>query len=146
MAVAARLRSAIPLPKDPGTVGAHVSPVALLLLVLALGGLGLTATGRSPATPDHSIQVPFEPEAALPPRGELPIIGDPIRDLTIWYGQRVSDANRAAVENLRGRFLTPVDPLSDQATTDLYGKMLIITIPLLTLLSLIHISEPTRPY
>jgi len=136
-ALVARLRSAIPLPKDAGATAANVSPIALLLLVLALGGLGLTATGRSPATLDPSIQAPFEPEAALVPRGELPIIGDPIRDLTIWYGQRVSDANRAAVENLRGSFLTPVDPLSDQATTDLYGKMLVITIPLLTLGGLI---------
>jgi hypothetical protein len=67
------------------------------------------------------------------PRGELPIIGDPIRDLTIWYAQRVSDANRAAVDNLTGRFLTPIDPLADQTTTDVYGKILLITIPLLTL-------------
>jgi len=79
----------------------------------------------------------IEPEAVQLPRGELPIIGDPIRDLTIWYAQRVSDANRAAVENLQGSFLTPVDPLTDEATSDLYGKMLIITIPLLTLGGLI---------
>jgi len=132
-AFAARLRSVTPLPKDASAVGANVSPVALLLLVLALGGLGLTVTGTSPDVLDQSIQAPLEPEAALLPRGELPIIGDPIRDLTIWYAQRVSDANRAAVENLKGRFLTPVDPLTDEATSDLYGKMLIITIPLLTL-------------
>ena len=136
-AFAARLRSVIPLPKDAGAAAANVSPLTLLLLVLALGGLGLTVTGTSPDVPDQSIQAPLEPEAALLPRGELPIIGDPIRDLTIWYAQRVSDANRAAVENLRGRFLTPVDPLTDQATTDLYGKMLVITIPLLTLGGLI---------
>ena len=132
-----RLRSTIPLPKERGASGANVSPAALLLLVLALGGLGLTATGRSPAIPDRSIREPLEPEAAPLPRGELPIIGDPIRDLTIWYADRVSDANRAAVENLKGSFLTPVDPLTDQATSDLYGKMLLITIPLLTLGGLI---------
>jgi hypothetical protein len=103
-------------------------------VVLALGGLGLAVVGRTPTplawpTPPALTEL----EAAYPPRGELPIIGDPIRDLTIWYAQRVSDANRAAVENLRGRFLTPVDPLADQPTADLYGKILLVTIPLLTL-------------
>ena len=131
--LAARLRSAIPLPIDEGTGGSRVAPLALLLVLLALGGLGLTVTGRSPAIPDQSIQAPFEPPAAHIPRGELPLIGDPIRDLTIWYAQRVSDANRAAVENLRGRFLTPTDPLADEPTADLYAKILLISIPLLTL-------------
>ena len=132
-AFAARLRSAIPLPTI-AKVSAKVSAIALLLVLLALGGLGLTVTGTSPDVSDHPIQAPLlEPEAAPLPRGELPIIGDPIRDLTIWYAQRVSDANRAAVENLRGDFLTPTDPMSDEATTELYGKMLVITIPLLTL-------------
>lgn len=132
-AFAARLRSAIPLPTI-ADASAKVSPIALLLVLLALGGLGLTVTGTSPDVSDHPIQAPLlEPEAAPLPRGELPIIGDPIRDLTIWYAQRVSDANRVAVENLRGDFLTPTDPMSDEATTELYGKMLVITIPLLTL-------------
>jgi hypothetical protein len=136
-AFAARLRSAIPLPTI-APASAKVSPIAFLLVLLALGGLGLTVTGTSPDVSDRPIQAPLlESEAAPLPRGELPIIGDPIRDLTIWYAQRVSDANRAAVENLRGNFLTPTDPLSDQATTDLYGKMLVITIPLLTLGGLI---------
>ena len=67
------------------------------------------------------------------PRGDIPLIGDPVRDLTIWYSDRVSDANRAALENLRGRFLSPLDPLSDPSTTDLYGTMLLVTIPLLTM-------------
>ena len=132
-AIAARLRAAIPLPQDASAADARIAPIALLLVVLALGGLGLTVTGRSPAIPDHSIQAQVEPKAALSGRGELPIIGDPIRDLTIWYAQRVSDANRAAVTNLSGRFLAPVDPLADEAIGDLYGKILLITIPLLTL-------------
>ena len=131
--LAARLRTAISLPQDPRDARARVAPVALLALVLALGGLGLAVVGRSPTPPEQTLPAPLEPEAAAVPRGELPIIGDPIRDLTIWYAQRVSDANRAAVDNLTGRFLSPVDPLADQATTDLYGKILVITIPLLTL-------------
>ena len=67
------------------------------------------------------------------PAGDIPLIGDPVRDLTIWYSDRVSDANRAALENLRGRFLSPLDPLTDRSTTDLYGTMLLVTIPLLTM-------------
>jgi len=78
---------------------------------------------------------PTVPETgAMPlPRGDLPIIGDPIRDLTVWYSNRVSDANRAGLENLKGHFLSPLDPLADSSTKDLYGKMLLIAIPLLTL-------------
>ena len=131
--LAARLRSAVSLPQDATDARARVAPVVLFALVLALGGLGLAVVGRTPAAPDRPIQAPIEPEAAVAPRGELPIIGDPIRDLTIWYAQRVSDANRASVDNLTGRFLSPIDPLADQATTDLYGRILVITIPLLTL-------------
>jgi hypothetical protein len=149
-ALAARLRSALSLPNEERNAHPHLSPVALLLLVLALGGLGLAVVGRTPTAPERPLPAPIEPEAARLPRGELPIIGDPIRDLTIWYAQRVSDANRAAVENLRGRFLAPVDPLADQATTDLYGKMLVLTIPLLTmgglLLGYLIIAERGRPY
>ena len=132
-ALAARLRSAIWLPQETSRADPHLTRVALLLLVLALGGLGLAVVGRTPTAPERPTPALLETETALPPRGELPIIGDPIRDLTIWYAQRVSDANRAAVSNLSGRFLTPVDPLADEATTDLYGKILVVTIPLLTL-------------
>jgi hypothetical protein len=132
-ALAARLRSALPLATGGGGTRANVSPVALLLLVLALGGLGLAVVGRSPTAPERPLPAPIESEAVQLPRGELPIIGDPIRDLTIWYAQRVSDANRAAVTNLRGRFLTPTDPLADPPTAELYGKILIISVPLLTL-------------
>jgi hypothetical protein len=133
-AIAARLRSILPLPQNPSRADAHVAPLALLLVVLALGGLGLAVVGRTPTplawpTPP----APLEAEAAHIGRGELPIIGDPIRDLTIWYAQRVSDANRAALDNLKGRFLTPIDPLADQPTAELYGKILLVTIPLLTL-------------
>lgn len=131
--LATRFRSGISLHAVEIDAGWRVAPLALLLGLLALGGLGLTVTGRSPAIPDQSIQAYVEPSAAHIPRGELPLIGDPIRDLTIWYAQRVSDANRAAVENLRGRFLTPTDPLADEPTADLYGKILMITIPLITL-------------
>jgi hypothetical protein len=131
--VAARLRSAARLPQDPSDHRARVAPIALLGLVLALGGLGLAVVGRPPTPPVRAQPAPPEPEAAAVPRGELPIIGDPIRDLTIWYAQRVSDANRAAVDNLSGQFLTPIDPLADPSTTDLHGKVLVITIPLLTM-------------
>jgi len=132
-ALVARLRTAIAPPEDDA--GSRVAPVALLGLVLALGGLGLAVVGRPPTPPERPL--PAHPEPGAAPAGELPIIGDPIRDLTIWYAQRVGDANRAAVDNLTGRFLTPIDPLADPTTTDLYGRILVITIPLLSLGGLI---------
>ena len=112
----------------------RTSRTAVALLALAVAGLGLAIVGRvlapprAPAAPPP----PVTTTEALP-RGDIPLIGDPVRDLTIWYSDRVSDANKAALENLRGRFLSPLDPLSDQSTTDLYGTMLLVTIPLLTM-------------
>lgn len=132
-ALAARLRAALPVSPPPGGAAAHVAPAALLGVVLALGGLGLSVLGRTPSAPARPTPALIEPEAAHLAQGELPIIGDPIADLTSWYSDRVADANRAAVSNLAGRFLTPVDPMADSSTTDLYGRILVITIPLLTL-------------
>ena len=114
--------------------GGGVSPLALALLVLAAGGIGW-ALVRPAATPPSAtaaaspVTAPADPEAV----GAIPILGDPIRDLTIWYADRISDANRAALVNLQGRFLTPLDPLTDGPTMDLYGTMIAITIPVLTL-------------
>lgn len=107
--------------------------VAFALVALALAGLGLAVVAGPPAVPESI--APTVPEIGVPPlpRGDLPIIGDPIRDLTVWYSNRVSDANRAGLENLKGHFLSPVDPLADSSTRDLHGKMLLIAIPLLTL-------------
>ena len=114
------------------TKAAPVAPFALLLVAMALGGLGLNVLGRSssmPATPATAI----ETEAADVPAGELPIIGDPIRDLTIWWSNRLSDANRASLNSLAGRQMTPIDPMADDVVKNLYGKILLVTIPLLTL-------------
>jgi hypothetical protein len=71
--------------------------------------------------------------AADLPRGDIPFIGDPIRDLTIWWSTRLSDANKAGLDSMRGRTLTPIDPMADDVIKTLYGKILLITIPLLTL-------------
>ena len=134
MASIAGLRPPVPRVLRETATPAPVAPAALLLLAVALGGLGLTVLGRSPspqeATPPASVT---ETGAAHLPRGDLPIIGDPIRDLTIWWSNRLSDANRAGLESLRGTFLTPIDPLADDTVRNLYGKILLITIPLLTL-------------
>ena len=123
------------LPKLEGIapVRFRASWVAFVLAALALAGLGLAVVGRTPIAP-ASI-APAAHETGAPPlaRGDLPIIGDPIRDLTVWYSNRVSDANHAGLESLRGHFLAPLDPLSDRTTKDLYGKMLVVAIPLLTL-------------
>jgi hypothetical protein len=114
------------------TSATPVAPLALLLLAMAFGGLGLNVLGRSSSMPAIPATVP-ETEAADLPRGDLPIIGDPIRDLTIWWSNRLTDANRAGLDSLRGRTLTPIDPLADDVVKDLYGKILLITIPLLAL-------------
>jgi hypothetical protein len=112
----------------------RVAPAALLLLAMALGGLGLNVLGRSSsmpaATPPATVR---GTEAADQPVGDLPIIGDPIRDLTIWWSNRLSDANRAGLDSLAGRALTPIDPMADDVVKSLYGKILLITIPLLAL-------------
>jgi hypothetical protein len=115
---------------------APVAPAALLLLAMALGGLGLTVLGRPPSPPAATPPALVTGTGAadnLAAAGDLPLIGDPIRDLTIWWSNRLSDANRAGIGSLRGSFLTPIDPLADPTVTSLYGKILLITIPLLTL-------------
>ena len=124
-------RPSLEITLPPGLT--RLGPMAMLLLALALGGLGLAVVGRPPTTPAASPPAHLGTEATDLPRGDLPIIGDPIRDLTLWYSGRVSDANRAGIDNLRGRFLAPIDPLADPVTRDLYGKILLITIPLLVL-------------
>src|SRR3990172_5978833 len=132
MATVARLRPLLPEQLLRLAAAAQVAPAALLLLAMAFGGLGLNVLGRSSSMPVIPATVP-ETEAAVLPRGDLPIIGDPIRDLTIWWSNRLTDANRAGLDSLRGRALTPIDPMADDIVKELYGKILLITIPLLTL-------------
>jgi hypothetical protein len=133
MATLARLRPHLPeaLLRAAAPI-APITPAALLLVAMAFGGLGLNVLGRSSSMPAIPATVP-ETEAADYPVGDLPIIGDPIRDLTIWWSNRLSDANRAGLDSLRGRTLTPIDPMADDVVKGLYGKILLITIPLLTL-------------
>jgi hypothetical protein len=132
MATLARLRPHLPEALLHAAAPAPVAPAALLLVAMAFGGLGLNVLGRSSSMPAIPATVP-ETEAADLPVGDLPIIGDPIRDLTIWWSNRLSDANRAGLDSLRGRTLTPIDPMADDVVKGLYGKILLITIPLLTL-------------
>lgn len=108
-----------------------VAPAALLLVLLALAGVVIALLGHpAPASaPAPLIGAP----SGSPPVGAIPFIGDPIRDLTIWWSDRLSDANRAALGALRGDFLTPLDPMSDGVVKDLYAKILLITIPLLSM-------------
>jgi len=112
---------------------AGVSSLAIALLAVALAGAGWALLGPEPA--ERATPTP-RPVVAQPPglaAGDIPIIGDPIRDLTIWWSNRLSDASRAGIAGLRGDYLTPIDPLADETVTTLYGKILTITIPLLTL-------------
>ena len=132
MATVSRLQPPLPERLLRLAAAAQVAPAALLLLAMAFGGLGLNVLGRSSSMPAIPATVP-ETEAADLPRGDLPIIGDPIRDLTIWWSNRLTDANRAGLDSLRGQTLTPIDPMADDVVKELYGKILLITIPLLTL-------------
>jgi len=50
-----------------------------------------------------------------------------------WWSNRLSDANRAGLGSFAGRQMTPIDPTADDVVKGLYGKILLITIPLLTL-------------
>jgi hypothetical protein len=118
------------VPTSPATW--RVPRAALVLLILAVVGLGLAAIEWVAPSPAPVPPAPLETIAGDPPVGDIPIIGDPVRDLTVWYSDRVRDANRAALDNLRGQLLTPIDPLNDTVTRTLYGPMVLITIPLLT--------------
>lgn len=134
MATLANLRPTVPRVLSRVGRPAAVSPIALLLLVLALAGLAWALVGAATAAPPASTS-PAPPPGAPGglPRGDIPFIGDPIRDLTIWWSNRLSDASRAGLDSLAGHYLTPIDPLADDVIKNLYGKILIITIPLLTL-------------
>ena len=110
----------------------RVPRAALVLLALAVVGLGLAVIERAVPSPAPAPPALLVAIAGDPPTGNIPIIGDPVRDLTVWYSDRVRDANRAALDNLRGQLLTPIDPLNDTVTRTLYGPMVLITIPLLT--------------
>ena len=110
----------------------QVPRVGLALALLAVLGLGLALLQQGLPAPTAPVAAPVEPAAPGPPVGDIPILGDPVRDLTVWYSDRVRDANRAALDNLKGQLLTPIDPLNDSVTRTLYGPMVLITIPLLT--------------
>jgi hypothetical protein len=113
----------------------RVPRVGLGLVLVACLGMGLALLGQAMPGPAASSPAPVEPAAPAasePQIGSIPILGDPVRDLTIWYSDRVRDANRAALDNLRGQLLTPVDPLDDSVVQTLYGPMVLITIPILT--------------
>ena len=125
------LRTLRPLPARP-RAPRGVPPAALAMLALAAIGLLLAGVGRPAAEqPETTAAVPT-PSLAVSAVGAIPVIGDPVRDLTVWYSDRVADANRAALDNLRGQLLTPVDPLADGVTRTLYGPMVLVTLPLLT--------------
>ncbi len=111
-----------------------VAPVALVLVAVALAGVAIAMLGHSTWAASAATSPPLTTApSAVQPVGDIPFIGDPIRDLTIWWSDRLSDANRAALGGLRGDFLTPLDPATDSVVRDLYGKILLITIPLLTM-------------
>jgi hypothetical protein len=134
MATISRIRPHLPEALLHAAVPTPIAPAALLLLALAFGGLGLSVLGRPPTAPEASPPATVTGTGATDlPRGDIPFIGDPIRDLTIWWSTRLSDANKAGLDSMRGRTLTPIDPMADDVIKTLYGKILLITIPLLTL-------------
>ena len=119
-------------PAPPALAAWRVPRPLLVLTMVALLGLGVAAIRWMAPAPAMTPAPVAEAEVAEPPIGDIPILGDPVRDLTVWFSDRIRDANRSALDNLRGQLLTPVDPLADEVTRTLYGPMVLITIPLLT--------------
>jgi hypothetical protein len=110
----------------------------VLLIALGVLGLALWLAGRLDATTATQTQAPPPPSAtSTAGQGDIPFIGDPIHSLTLWYSNMISDACRADLGNMKGDFLTPLDPMSDGTVTHLYGQILLLTIPLITLGGLI---------
>ncbi len=107
-------------------------PLAAALLALAGVGFALAAVRPAQAAPVDA-QASAPAAATADAVGSIPIVGDPVSALTSWYSDRIGDANRMALANLRGRLLTPLDPLGDPPTMALYGVMVWVTVPLLTL-------------
>jgi hypothetical protein len=102
--------------------------------LLALAGLGVALGAVRPAAAAPAAAQAEEPAApAGGAVGSIPVLGDPVAALTAWYADRIGDANRMALVNLRGRLLAPLDPISDGPTMSLYGVMVAVTVPLLTL-------------
>jgi len=130
---AAHLISIERLKPRPITRAALV-PLALGLIGLALWLAGHLA-GQSTPSPTPAPAAPSLTNTAG--QGGIPFIGDPIHDLTIWYSNMISYACNADIGNLKGHFLTPLDPMSDQTVIHLYGQILLITIPLITMGGLI---------
>ena len=110
----------------------RVPRVGLTLALVAVLGLAIALLQAALPAPVVPLPAPTETTTPGSPIGDIPILGDPVRDLTVWYSDRVRDASRAALDNLRGQLLTPIDPLHDTVTRTLYGPMVMITIPLLT--------------
>jgi len=112
-----------------------ITRAALVPLALGLIGLALWLAGHliGPATPAQT-SAPAAPSlTSTAGQGDIPFIGDPIHDLTIWYSNMISFACQADIGNLKGHFLTPLDPMSDQTVIHLYGQILLITIRLITM-------------
>ncbi len=126
-----------PQSTKPGARAAwRVPRSALAMLVLVAAGVGLAGIGALTPPPPPS-PPPAGTALADTPRtaelvGTIPLAVDPVRDLTVWFSDRIRDANRSALDNLRGQLLTPIDPLHDTVTRTLYGPMVLITLPLLT--------------
>jgi hypothetical protein len=123
---------ALHTPKPGADATWQVPRAGLALALLAVLGLGIALLQLAFPSPVEPAAAPAQTTTPEPPMGDIPILGDPVRDLTVWYSDRVRDANRAALDNLRGQLLTPIDPLNDSVTRTLYGPMVLITIPLLT--------------
>lgn len=111
--------------------GSRIPALAVALVGVSVAGVITTLVGSHARAETGASTSSAAPSTGLTANGELPIIGDPIRDLTIWFSTRLSDANRAGVESLAGRFLTPLDPLEDPMSRDLYGSVLLLVVPLL---------------
>jgi hypothetical protein len=127
------------LPRLPGFKPRPVPRAVAIPLAVAVFGLVVWLLGHLVGSPTVAqTATPVAPSlTSTNGQGDIPFIGDPIHDLTVWYSNMVHDACNADIGNLKGHFLTPLDPMTDSTVTDLYGRMLVLTIPLITLGGLI---------
>src|SRR6266496_2683976 len=118
MATITRLRPPVLQGLFERAASAQVAPAALLLLAMALGGLGLNVLGRSSSMPEIPATVP-ETEAADLSRGDLPLAALSLQYDPYWRTLRQVVAQLAglAMTDLPAGTPIPEEPAEAEVLT-----------------------------